>query len=63
MVNSEYEAPHIESHSDFPYLPATEKRLVGTQASTEQLMININNILTQMSQIMTRLEKVMSPPQ
>ena len=63
MVNSEYESPHIDSHSDFPYLPATEKRLVGTQGSTEQLMINMNNILTQMSQIMTRLEKVMSPPQ
>ena len=53
-------APHLESNSDFPTLPTTEKRLVGTKISTDQLMMNMNNMITQMSQIMTRMENVMN---
>ena len=60
QLENRSEGPHIESHSDFPYIPTTEKRLVGTQMSTEQLMLNMNNMITKMSQMMTRMEEILS---
>ena len=66
QLNNKSTAPYNHYNSDFPNLPTTEKRLVGTRSSMEELMMNMNNLINQMSQMsqrMTRIENVITSRQ
>ena len=56
FANSPAETPNIYSHQDFPQVPPTEKRLVGTK--NQQLIDNMSKIVNQMSQMMTLITKM-----
>ena len=62
-INIDTGASYKISDSDFPILPTTEKRLVGTKISMEVIMMNMNNLITQLNQRMTRLENMMTSRQ
>ena len=51
--NTPSEAPHINSHQDFPQIPPREKILVGNKNSVELLMDRMNQLVNQVSQVMT----------
>ena len=56
--NVQAKAPHINSHQDFPKIPPTEKRLVGNKDSTEQLIANMNNMMSQMNKMITLMTQM-----
>ena len=52
---------NANSYEDFPQLPPTEKRLGGSnKSSTEHLMYNMNQLVNQMSQIMTLMKHMLA---
>ena len=50
-------APHIESQEDFPPIPITGNRLMGSQTTKDQTMFNMSQLINQMSQIMNQMMK------
>ena len=54
-----YQIPQINSQQDFPSIPTTEKGLVGSQNSTKELMMSMNQIVRQMSQMMDLVNQMM----
>ena len=54
--NTQSEAPHINSHQNFPQIPPRDKRLEGNQNSIEMLMDKMNLIVNQLGQVMTLMK-------
>ena len=58
--NIQPRVPQINSHQDFPQVPATEKRLVGNKTSIVNLMQSMNQMVILMNQTMNLITNMMN---